>query len=65
MQKVKDELFQTAAITDQNGEQTLGKTNCGNKELALLARAIKEGRTSGRRRLVVSFKQPKTLLNLV
>jgi len=47
LQKVKDALFHETAVTaDQNGEKTAGKTNCG-KELALLARAIKEGRTSG------------------
>ena len=42
----------------------MGKTNCGNKELAFLASAIKKGRTSRRRRLqmpTVSIKRPKTM----
>lgn len=44
--KIKDDLFQTAVVADQNGRKTVGKTNCGNKELAFPASAIKEGRTS-------------------
>jgi len=43
--------LQTAVITDQNGGKNVGKKNCGNEELAFLASAIKEGRTSRRRRL--------------
>ena len=42
--------MQTAVIADQNGTNSVGKTNCGNEELAFLASAIKEGSTSRRRR---------------
>jgi len=47
--------LQTAVIADQNGGKNVGKTNCGNDELAFLASAIKEGRTSRRRRLQVQL----------
>jgi len=46
LQKIKETLLQTAVITNQNGGKNVGKTNCGNEELAFLASAIKEGRTS-------------------
>jgi len=42
--------MQTAVIADQNGRNNVGKTNCGNEELAFLVNAIKEGSTSRRRR---------------
>jgi len=35
--------MQTAVIADQNGRNNVGKTNCGNEELAFLVSAIKEG----------------------
>ena len=43
--------MQTAVIADQNGRNNVGKTNCGNEELAFLVSAIKKGRTNRRRRL--------------
>jgi len=54
LQIIKETLLQTAVIADQNGGKNVGKTNCGNEELAFLASAIKnkiKGRTSRRRRL--------------
>jgi len=59
--------MQTAVIADQNGRNNVGKTNCGNIELAFLVSAIKEGRTSRRRRLQVqlAFKNRRRFLNLV
>ena len=49
--KVNMTLLETAEIVDQNGGKNVGKTNCGNDKLVFLARAIREGRRSGRRRL--------------
>ena len=46
--------MRTAVIADQNDGKN-GKTNCGNEELAFLASAIKERRTSPRRRLQMQF----------
>jgi len=59
--------MQTAVIADQNGRNNVGKTNCGNIELAFLVSAIKEGRTSRRRRLQVqlAFKNRRRFFNLV
>ena len=59
--------MQTAVIADQNGGKNVGKTNCGNEELAFLASAIKEGRTSRRRRLQIqlAFNNRRRVLNLV
>ena len=44
----------------------MGKTNCGNDELAFLASSIKEGRTSRRRRLKMqlAFNNRRWFLNL-
>ena len=55
IEKMKETLLQTAVVADQNGGKNVGKTNRGNEELAFLASAIKEGRTSRRRRLQVQL----------
>ena len=46
----------------------MGKTNCGNEELAVLASAFKEGRESRRRRLQMQLalsNRRLTISNLV
>ena len=59
--------MQTAVIADQSGRNSVGKTNCGNEELAFLVSAIKEGSTSRRRRLQMqlAFDNRRRFLNLV
>ena len=52
---MKDTILQMVVIADRNCGKNKGKTNCGNEELVLFARAIKEGRTSRRRRPQMQF----------
>ena len=56
-----------AVVTDQNGRRTVGKTNCGNEELAFLASAIQEGRPIRRERLQMQLplKSRRRFFNLV
>jgi len=59
--------MQMAVIADQSGRNSVGKTNCGNEELAFLVSAIKEGSTSQRKRLQMqlAFDNQRRFLNLV